>query len=393
MLKTPPQKEVVDLCKLGNALLRQNQLSEAQETFERARALDGQNPYVLVGLGDTLRRLQRYEEAADSYRKVLETDPDNIFALRGLGDAYRGLQRFQEAISAWERYVQIKSQDFCVYTRLGDAHKKLNHFQEAERYYLKTLEISPGDKYAYLGLANLYYRMGREDDAIQYSDRLLALDEANFINVLTMVGNILRRRKDFTAAIGYYERALRIDPKNVYALYGIGDAYRGLQRYADAVASWKKIMEQEPENETVLTRLGDACLNLGEPEKAKAFYQRALEVSDSEYARLGMGRALRKEGRHEPAPDDHRPPAEHPPADLRVALEMAAAYAEKGDRKSVVGILQGLARQAESDFEACKRVNRLFLETLERCLLEGPEAVRRRRGRDLELPAGHGDAD
>lgn len=391
MLKTPAQKEVVDLCKQGNALLKQNRLREAEETFEKARALEPQNAYVLVGLGDTFRKQQRFDEAAACYRLVVDSDPENIFALRGLGDAYRGLQRFDEAISAWERYIAIKDQDYCVYTRLGDVHRKLNHFQDAERYYLKTLEINPVDKYAFLGLGNLYYKMGREDEAIRYCDRLLALDEANFINVLTMVGNIHRRRKDFDRAQGYYERALKIETRNPYALYGIGDCFRGLHKYREAIAAWSKILEDEPRNDTVLTRIGDAWLNLGEIERAREYYQRALSVADTEFARLGLGRVLRREGRVDTALEGYREMIQRGPRDLRIALEMASAYVEKGDWTAAFGILREMAREAELDFETCRRVNRVFLEALERFLVEGAAGTRGHAA-DLDPPLPEDDA-
>ena len=109
--------------------------------------------------------------------------------------------------------------------------------------------------------------------------------------VMTMTGNIYRRRKEFDRAMDHYEKALELEPDNNFALFGMGDCYRGKMNMEKAVEWWDRILEHEPENQALWTRVGDALLSLDRIKDAIAHYEASLKNGADVYSYLGLARA------------------------------------------------------------------------------------------------------
>ena len=106
--------------------------------------------------------------------------------------------------------------------------------------------------------------------------------------VLTSIGNCHRKLKTFEQGIYYFQRALRMDPDNFYALFGLADCYRGMNQQFRSVEFWNRILDKDPNNKVILTRAGDAYRNMGDYDLAQQYYQRALDIEFDVYAVLGL---------------------------------------------------------------------------------------------------------
>ena len=290
------RKAVIELSKKGSRLFRSGQLEEAKKAYLEAKELDEENPYVLSGLGDVFRKLNRFEESGAQYDTVLKKDPNNIFALRGAGDARRGMKQPLQAIPFWLRYLEINERDSHVMVRIADAYHKLNDMESAVDFYEQSLEIKPYDPFALLGLGNVYYASHDDEKALRCFEKLLSKNSSHNVVLMTMIGNIYRRRKEYDRAMDHYENALSLDPRNNFALFGMGDCFRGKLNIEKAVYWWDKILDQEPDNQPLWTRVGDALVSLDRLDEAINHYNSSLKVSHDLYAVLGLARVSHKQG-------------------------------------------------------------------------------------------------
>ena len=99
----------------------------------------------------------------------------------------------------------------------------------------------------------------------------------------------------------HYQNALELDPRNNFALFGMGDCYRGLLNMEKAVFWWEKILDQEPDNQALWTRVGDALFSLGRLDDAVKHYSASLRVDHDLYAVLGLAKVAEKQGDPEKA--------------------------------------------------------------------------------------------
>ena len=152
-----------------------------------------------------------------------------------------------------------------------------------------------------LGLGNVYYAQQDDEKALICFERLLSKNSSHNVVLMTMIGNIYRRRKEFDRAMDYYENALDLDPKNNFALFGMGDCFRGKLNMEKAVYWWGKILDQEPENQPLWTRVGDALVSLDRLDDAIAHYSASLKVDHDLYAVLGLARVSQQKGEFDKA--------------------------------------------------------------------------------------------
>ena len=283
----PKQPSVIDISKRGRQKLRSRQYVAACELFRTGLEQEPENPYLLSGMGDACRELGDFTEAERCYRELLDVDSNNLFALRGLGDVCKKLSRCQEAVQLWDRYLVLRPQDKFVMTRIADCCKILNQYDRAEQAYRQIMQIAPGDRFAIAGLADLLHRQGKDEEAIDTYDKILEFDE-NELHILTIVGKLCWRISDFDRAENYFKRALNVDPKNTYALFGLGNCYRWQRQYANALEVWQKILLISAGTQALHTRMGDAYCYLTRLPEAEISYGKSLEFGEDLFATAGL---------------------------------------------------------------------------------------------------------
>lgn len=326
--------EIAELSQRGYQLLKENLLDEADEYFRRILEQEDSNNYALVGLGDSARKRRDHRTAIGYYEKCLEHHPDNNYALFGLADCYKSLKHFHRAIKIWERYLQHDDQNITVLTRVADAYRKVRNFTGSRDLYLRVLEMQEDNAYALIGLGHLHYDFKDYESALRYWGRMHELHgDSVDIRVLTSMGNCHRKMKTFAEGVPFFEQALRRQPNNFYALFGLADCYRGMGQPDRSLEYWNRILERDPSNKVILTRAGDAYRCMGKHELAERYYTKALNIEFDEYAVLGLALINKSKGNYQQAIDSLQGLLRGDNKNHRLYLELAECYLEVGDRR------------------------------------------------------------
>jgi len=130
------------------------------------------------------------------------------------------------AISYFKKAIKIGARNSTVYVGLGTAYLELysrhcndTDYNEAETAFGKAIEINSNAVDAYVGLGNLY------------------LADCAGKNVNPMDARKAHKAKK---ALTEFASALAVDPNNIKAHTGQGDAYSYLRQYKDAVRAYTK---------------------------------------------------------------------------------------------------------------------------------------------------------
>jgi predicted O-linked N-acetylglucosamine transferase (SPINDLY family) len=162
---------------LGNTLLYQGQLPEAEDNFRAAVSLKPDDAAVHYNLGLVLWRQGRLEESAASYRQALRIKPDHIDAHHNLGVALR----------------------------------QMGELADAEASLQETLRLDPNHADAHLNLGNVFRAQGRLDDAVAAYHAALKL-RPNFAEAQSNLGNALKDQGMLDDAIDAYRTCVRLKP-------------------------------------------------------------------------------------------------------------------------------------------------------------------------------------
>ena len=148
-----------------------------------------------------------------------------------------------------------------------------------------------------LSLSNL----GHSEEALGYYDRALALDPEYALawdNKGAALGHLGRYEEELTCI----DRALALNPEHALAWYNKGVELGRLGRHEEGLACYERALAVDLQNALAWDSKGFALWSLGRPEEALACYDRALAInSQFEEAWVNKGAALWSLGRPEEA--------------------------------------------------------------------------------------------
>ncbi len=93
---------------LGHAYFDTDQPMKAVEAYDKALAIDANDPNVLTDQGVMFRRLGWFDRAIENFQKANQLDPRHAQSLFNEGIVYRyDLNEFDKAIAAWKKLLAL----------------------------------------------------------------------------------------------------------------------------------------------------------------------------------------------------------------------------------------------------------------------------------------------
>lgn len=298
----------------GRIFLEQNELEGANDSFERAAALDAKNVESQYYRGILAERLLRREEALSYYLKASELDPTDPQYPLAAAEVMVDLGRTQDA----KQYLVSMSDRFRhtpgIQQTLGHIAMLESNYTEAEQLFSQARLLSPDQMEIVEDLAQVQFLMGNFADAEanlsnvlrdeQFKDRrdllqlraraLLAMDRqveardvllqltsddvgASDVESWIALGEVAYKLRDASRVRSAYTRIISLAPDRPD-----GHVLKGLQmrrtgNFAGAEVAFREAAEIEPTAE-VLVLLGLTYERLNEPELAKRCFVAANQL-------------------------------------------------------------------------------------------------------------------
>ena len=184
---------------LGTCYVMTQRFDEARKTFAQMFSVAPDSSMAHLMFGKMLVRLRMEERAIPEIQKALELDPRLPMAHFLLGEIDLFKKNSQEAVSEFQKELSINPSVWLVYWRLGDAYVRLENYDEAERVLKQAIWLNEWSSGAYI-----------------------------------LLGQIALKKGDSDVAVGFLERALKLDPQNYWVHYFLAKAYHNVGRTAEA---------------------------------------------------------------------------------------------------------------------------------------------------------------
>lgn len=177
----------------GLALQRSGQYGAALAAYERALALDPEDPSLLNNIGAVRRSLGDLEGAREALRRAIELDPRYAPAWSNLGLVLDALGERQEAALAFQTALRLDPGNPSASVNLAIQYHQAGLLDEAQRLLEGALLRDPLMPEAHYELGRLSESRGEIEKARVHYGRFLELGAARFPEIATRVRARLER--------------------------------------------------------------------------------------------------------------------------------------------------------------------------------------------------------
>lgn len=216
---------------------------------------------------------------------------ETAITARSLGERYMLEGDYPKAIKELSRAEKLNPKDPMTQNYLGlsfraSAQKtrnpsSQNQFLElALKHYKKALTLDPDFSIARNNLGNVYMDLGRLDEAIaSYKEVTKDLTYDTPFYPLSNLGWAYSNKGEYETAEKYYLDALKLEPRFLLAMLGLGRTYVAMGKMADAVGVLEKAAEVYPQTPEVYLDLGDAYKAARNKTKALEAYRKVINLA------------------------------------------------------------------------------------------------------------------
>jgi putative PEP-CTERM system TPR-repeat lipoprotein len=284
---------------LGQAQQAAGNANEALVAYGRyaEAAPDSPLPYVRMA---TLHLMARdFSAAADSFRRALAIKPDFVDAQMGLAAIDVGQNKVADALGIATDMQKQRPKEAVGFTLEGDIHAARHDWPKAIAAYRQAMSVAGTTASA----AKVHFALsasGQTADADKMAAAWLHDHPADDAFRFALAEQATQR-KDYAAAIRYYQQALQNEPDNAVLLNNLAWV-AGQVNDPHALEYAERANKIAPDQPRILDTLGVLLVDKGDAKRGVDLLRRAVELAPGLPAiRLNLARALVKTGQPEAA--------------------------------------------------------------------------------------------
>jgi len=189
------------------------QFDKALPDFSKAIELDPKLANAWCNRGNAYCQLGQWDQAFVDYAKAIELDPKDAMAWYNRGDAYSDLKQWHKALADFSKAIELDPKLALAWCSRGNAYKNQKRFDKALADASKAIELDPTKAYAWRNRGSIYSELKQWDKALADYTKAIELDPTNAPGWNSR-GDIYSKLKQFDKALAHFTKAIEIDPKN-----------------------------------------------------------------------------------------------------------------------------------------------------------------------------------
>jgi tetratricopeptide (TPR) repeat protein len=230
---------------LVDAHFARNETRPAKDILESMEKKFPGNVETLLKLAEIYYLVQNYQKGIDYVNKALKIDEHLAKAYYIKGTIYRESGDTSKAISSLETAAEQDNRYEDAFYDIGIMYAARKN-PVALEYYNNALRINPENPNTLYARARLLQDLGRIDEAIAAYEKITS-ENPDCENCFYNLGAIwLEVKKDPKKALGFFTRAIEINPSYVEAYFARGYTYTKLKDKESAKADYNMCLRITP---------------------------------------------------------------------------------------------------------------------------------------------------
>lgn len=339
------------------ALEQQGKNQQAEAEWKAVLKVHPNSPEPLAHIGLLEARQEHYKEAVPFYRKALAIDPSVPGVRLNLGLALFKAGELKEAIPEFETARKSVPGDSPNAQRLtiliGMAYYGLAEYPKAVPYLKQAAADDPNNLPLLLALAHSDLWSKQYQNVLDVYHRILTLNPDS-AEADMLAGEALDEMKDNEGSTKMFRAAVKANPKEPNAHFGLGYLLWTQKQYPEAAEEFRAELENDPNHEQAMLYLADADIQMNKQSDAEPLLRRVV-LSDSSLglAHLDLGIIASDAGRNEEALKELMLAEKQMPNEVNVHWRLARLYRAMGNKT-----------QAKVEFDKANTLNKQADEDL-----------------------------
>jgi pentatricopeptide repeat protein len=227
----------------GNAFRKTGDLKKAISFYEKALQLNPENYKVAGNLGVTYYSLEKYQESLKFYEISIEfSGNQSIQAYYNIALLYNKLKKHEKAVDACEKALNLYGDDtspellynkYAIHYTLGLATYYLEQKDDSLVHFFDSLELNKNYKDTYVNIGCIYNDLNKLELAKKHLNDALQMDPEDFY-ILEELGRNSYLEKDYTTALKYTKKSVKLNSKSADGFYNMGKIYSATKKEAQA---------------------------------------------------------------------------------------------------------------------------------------------------------------
>lgn len=232
----------------ANLLLKNNKVSEAEETVQNALKLNPDDVKMHTSLGNVYNRKNIYDNAEIEFKKALDGDDEYKPALTGLARSLEKQGKHAEAAETINKAQRLNPDDVAIIKQSAEVLLSANFLPAAYEKISRLWEINKDDPQTISLLGQYYISKGDESKIEGCFDKIQKV-APDYKDVYRDWGMRYIQKGDSRKAEQYLKTAIRQNPKDAESMMYLGEVYESQKRPEDALAMYKQASHADSFNE------------------------------------------------------------------------------------------------------------------------------------------------
>ena len=316
------------------ALEQQGRTSEAEAAWRDVLKLQPRSAEAYAHLGFLESHQQRYAVAIPLYRKALVLDPEMPGLRMNLGLALFKADQLRDALHIFQDLLKKEppsSPDAQrLATLIGLSHYGLSQYAEAVPYLKQATANDPQNLPFRLLLAHSCLWSKQYQCVLDVYHQILLLN-AESAEADMLAGEAMDEMQDHAGAIEQFRSAVKANPKEPNAHFGLGYLLWTQSQYEEAAREFQAELANVPDNAQALAFLADSKMKLNDREAAMPLLKKAAAIDPAlEIAHIDLAALYSDAGQNAEALRELKIAARLKPSDVNVHWRLARLYQAMG---------------------------------------------------------------
>ena len=133
--------------------------------------------------------------------------------------------------------------DLHALLQLGELFSQKNQYKKAIKYFKKALSSAPNAITAMRGLAHSFHRTKQYGKAEKLYQKILKAEPTDSIAAFNLGVLAIDEKKSTRIALTYFNKAIKLNPKNESAHFAIGEIYKKRGNCKKAIKKYQQVLK------------------------------------------------------------------------------------------------------------------------------------------------------